>query len=396
MNLAKTLFWMTLGGVLTIAGLHVTLKSPSGVAPPVHAAEPAPNTPHIVAASPGRVEGASEPIEVGAAADGVIAAVLGRDGQFVQRGAVLAQIACLDLEAEGKQAIAERDAAEQRKLRLLAGSRPEERAIAAQKVATARAVAEEAERYYGRINELARKEVVAQAARDKAKRDFDVSRSQVEEAERNFALVQAPPVKEDAARADAELDAAVQRVRSVQERLAKCTVRTPISGTILRSYAKVGESFSTTIPRTLFTIADLSSRRVRAEVDERDVGNVAVDQSVEVSADAYPGRVFHGRVVEIYSSLGRKTVRTGDPSEKADRDVLEALIQMEEAAKALPLSLRVTVRFMSRPDHLSRRNISRPKTYRLADARPDALLPGSGRRVRSFVAPGHQSPANHG
>jgi HlyD family secretion protein len=292
------------------------------------------------------VEGASEPVEVGAAADGVIESVTVKEGQFVERGAVMARIACPDLEAEMRQAIAERDAAAQRRERLLAGSRPEERALAAQKVETAKAVLDEAARYYERIKPLAAADVVSPASLDKARRDFEVAQSQVEEALRNQRLVDAPPVQEDAARAEAELHAAEERVGAVAARIAKCVVCAPISGTITRSFAKAGESFSTVMPRPLFAISDVSSRRVRAQVDERDIATVKGGQRVEVTADAYPGRTFRGTVAQIYPALGRKTVVTGDPAEKTDRDVLEVLIHLQPDGNLLPLGLRVAVQFL--------------------------------------------------
>ena len=350
MKIRTALFWMAVGSVVTFSISFVSQHKASASASASSGDSSAPRTPvnssKVIAASPGRVEGASEPVEIGAGADGVIESVMVKEGQFVEKGSVIAQIACHDVDAELKQAIAERDAAEQRRSRLLAGSRPEERELAAQKVETAKAVLEEAVRFYDRMKPLAAKDAVPQASLDKARRDFGVAQSQVQEALRNQRLIDAPPMKEDAARADAELNAATERVRVSQEKLAKCVVRTPISGAITRSFAKPGESFSTVMPRPLFTISDVSSRRVRAQVDERDIGVVKIGQVVEIAADAYSGRTFKGTVVQIYPALGRKTVLTGDPAEKSDRDVLEVLIRLQSDGRVLPLGLRVAVQFL--------------------------------------------------
>ena len=43
--------------------------------------------------------------------------------------------------------------------------------------------------------------------------------------------------------------------------------------------------------------------------------------------------------------MGRKSVYTGDPSDKIDRDVLEAAINLAHDAQSPPIGLRVTVRF---------------------------------------------------
>jgi multidrug resistance efflux pump len=312
----------------------------------VHSRATLDHVPRVIAASPGRIEGASEAVRVGAGVDGVVEAVLVKEGQFVSAGTVMARLGCSDLGVELKHADAEWKAAEQRRSRLLAGSRPEERALAAQKVETVKAVLEEASKYYERVLPLAAKDVLSQAALDKARRDVVVAQSQVQEAVRYQSIIDAPPLKEDLARADAEADAAVQMVRVWERRLEKCVVRAPISGTVTRSYANTGESFSTAIPHPLFVVSDIRARRVRAEVDERDIASVEVGQKTEVTADAFAGRTFRGIVIQTYPALGRKTVMTGDPSERSDRDVLEVVVLLQSDSKILPLGLRVAVQFL--------------------------------------------------
>ena len=344
MRIRTALFWIAVGSAATLSFSVLSQHKASASTSPA-AYTPAISS-KVIAASPGRVEGASDPVEIGAAADGVIASVLATEGEFVERGAVLAEIACGDVEAELKAAEAQREVAEQQLSRLLAGSRPEERDVAAQKVKTAQAVFEDAARFYNRIQPLAAKDAVSQVSLDKARKDFEVAQSEVQEALRNQRLVDAPPMKEDVGRAQAEVDAAAGRVRVFHEKIAKCVVRAPISGTITRNFARPGQSFSTLMPRPLFTIADTSSRRVRAQLDERDIAFARIGQKVEIVADAYSDRTFKGTVVQIYPALGRKTMVTGDPTDKTDRDVLEVMIRLDADAKVLPLGLRVAVQFL--------------------------------------------------
>jgi hypothetical protein len=44
--------------------------------------------------------------------------------------------------------------------------------------------------------------------------------------------------------------------------------------------------------------------------------------------------------------MGRKTIDTGNPADKSDRDILEALVDLGPNASALPIGLRVTVQFV--------------------------------------------------
>src|SRR5882762_7315585 len=98
----------------------------------------------VVFASPGRVEGASETTQLGAAADGILKAVYVKEGQFVKRGTLLGEIGCDDLQASLQTAIAEADGARQARTRILRGARDEEKKIASEKTAAARATFEEA------------------------------------------------------------------------------------------------------------------------------------------------------------------------------------------------------------------------------------------------------------
>src|SRR6267378_1232808 len=89
----------------------------------------------VVFASPGRVEGASETTQVGAAADGILKAVFVKEGQFVKSGTLLGEIACDELQAGLQTAIAEADGARQTRTRILRGARDEEKKIATEKTA---------------------------------------------------------------------------------------------------------------------------------------------------------------------------------------------------------------------------------------------------------------------
>src|SRR5438034_11229435 len=81
----------------------------------------------VAFASPGRVEGASETTQVGAAADGVLKAVYVKEGQYEKRGTLLGEIACDELQASLQTALAEADAARQAKARPMRGAPDEER-----------------------------------------------------------------------------------------------------------------------------------------------------------------------------------------------------------------------------------------------------------------------------
>src|SRR6266853_1854505 len=301
----------------------------------------------VAFASPGRVEGASETTQVGAAADGILKAVYVKEGQFVKRGTLLGEIACDELQAGLQTATAEADGARQIRTRILRGARDEEKKIATEKTAAARATFDEAKSRLEMQRALYQKEQISRASYDQSVRDLGVADANLRTAVRTEELLGAPPLQEEKARANADVLASEGRVRMVQERIGKCSISAPSDGTILRVYARPGESFSTVTPRPLFSLADTSTRHIKAEVDESDVDKLSIGQNVIIQADALEGKKLRGSVASVSAMMGRKSINTGDPSDKSDRDILEAVIDLEDHARSLPIGLRVTVQFLT-------------------------------------------------
>jgi len=289
----------------------------------------------------GRIEGRGETISLGASADGVVKEVFVTDGQKVGKGALLAAIDCEDVRAEIELSRAQAESARQQRVRLLRGHRDEERKSAAQQTAAAKAVLDQAQEHFGRVGDLQNGEI-SRDALQQAKLDLEVAQANYGKAVADENLVGAGPLPEEVSRADADVAMAEQSVNVAANKLEKCKVRAPIAGTILKVITKTGEAYSTFLPHPLFTIADESVRRVRAEVDERDINNVKLGQTVIVTADGFPGQKFEGQVIHISDSMRAKSVLSDDPSQKVDRDVLEVLIELQHTKEDLPLGLRVT------------------------------------------------------
>jgi len=313
--------------------------------PPARAEQASVTGPLVALASPGRVEGQSETISLGAGADGVVKAVLVTDGQKVTEGTILAVLSCDDLKAEIDRTRAEAESARQSRIRVLRGHRQEEREAAAQNTSAAQATLNQLQEHFHRMETLYQKEVIARDLFDQAKRDYEVALANYQNLRDEENLVESEPLPEEKSRADADVTAAEKGVIVATEKLQKCTIKAPISGTVLKIMARVGEPYSTLMPRPLFSLVDDSTRRVRAEVDEWDIGKVKLGQRTVVSADGFPGRQFEGRVIELAHVMGRKSVLSGDPAEKADRDVLEVIIELNQSATELPVGLRVTVQY---------------------------------------------------
>jgi HlyD family secretion protein len=336
--------------ILVLFGVYSFLP-PAGahalsVSPPVrHDSNVRRSSVPVALASPGRIEGRSDLVNVGAAMDGVIEKIFVKEGQRVRQGDILAELECNDLRSALQVAQAKRDSLKESRARLVRGSRDEERQAAAQKTAATRAVLAQASSQSVRMTKLFEAQEVSKLTYEEARRDEEVAQAQFQQAQKNEELVNAGPLPEDLARADADLNAAEAGIKLAEDNVNKCVIRAPITGSILRVQLREGESFALLSPRPLFSMADLSGRRVRAEVDEDDIGHVYVGQRLLISADAYSQRSFQGVVTQLAPIMGRKSITTGDPAQKADRDVLEVTADLEPKANALPIGLRVTVQF---------------------------------------------------
>lgn len=304
-----------------------------------------------ICSATGRVEGASATAELGAAIDGVIEAVLVEEGDSVAAGQIVARIEAKDLAAAVRAAVAEVESLKQKKARLLRGSRDEERAEARARVDAARAAAVRAKENHARAKDLLDRGSGPLEDEEVARRDAEVAEAEHAAAVAHRTFVEAAALPEDVAGADADILAAEARREEAAARLEKSLVRSPIAGTVLKRFLEPGESVSTQFPRPIVAIADLSRRRVRADVDERDVALVKISQRVAVSAPALGGKTLAGRVARIGAAMGRRQVRSGDPAEKSDRDVLQVILDIDIAAgnddaARLPVGLRVEVAFL--------------------------------------------------
>jgi macrolide-specific efflux system membrane fusion protein len=105
---------------------------------------------------------------------------------------------------------------------------------------------------------------------------------------------------------------------AVEERNATA-INSPITGTVIAMNAAVGDQVSSgasgstgsssygssgssgagTSSSGLVTIADLEHLQVATSVDQADISKVAVDQQVQVTIDAVPGKTFSGKVASI-------------------------------------------------------------------------------------------------
>ncbi|MBV7260310.1 efflux RND transporter periplasmic adaptor subunit [Erythrobacter crassostreae] len=111
--------------------------------------------------------------------------------------------------------------------------------------------------------------------------------------------------------AKADILAASESRKGVQNRAEQYFIRAPFSGVVVGQNAQVGEVISPIsagggFTRTgICTIVDMSSLEIEVDVNEQYIERVAVGQAAEVSFDAYPSLKADARVIAIVPTVDR-------------------------------------------------------------------------------------------
>lgn len=137
------------------------------------------------------------------------------------------------------------------------------------------------------------REAKAELARLEARRKFTG-----EELQRYERLARSSIASQQAyERARSEHIQALAQVAAARQRLNDYTLYAPLDGTVLRQDGEVGETV--TAGQVLFWVGKRTPLRIVADVDEEDIPLVQIGQTVLISADAFGGRVFKGKIDEI-------------------------------------------------------------------------------------------------
>jgi len=298
-------------------------------------------TEFLIAAA-GRVEPSSEDIKLASQLNGKLKSILAEEGDKVKAGQLLAELENSDYRAQVESAAAEVQQKEAELRKVINGARAQERREALSTVEEARAVMNNARSEMERRQKLFAAGVISREEADRYAKEYQVAKARYDEMSQHHALVAADAREEDRAMAGANLQLAKARLDEARAVLEKTCIRAPIDGTVLRKHHRAGESVSnsSTSPDPIFTMGDKRALRVRVDVDEADVSKLTLGQAAYVTADAYGTRRFPGHVVRIGQELGRKNVRTDEPTERVDTKILETLVELDNGID-LPVGLRV-------------------------------------------------------
>lgn len=286
--------WLWRLGVLTVllvAGVlgMRTMKARAANRGPTFVSEPAHKADVLVTVTATGTLEAVTLVEVGAEVTGRILKLNAAENDKVKKGQVLAVIDPEQLQAAVDQAVAQVSAADA-------------------SILQAKATVTEAGLVLERNKKLREQGLLGQAELDTATANKQRAEATLASAQANAALARAA-------------------YKLAKSRLDKTTIVSPIDGVVLSRQVELGQTvtagFQTPV---LFRLAeDLTSMRVKAAIDEADVGRVHPGLSATFVVEAYPDRKFPSSV----SSLGN------DPKTSQNVVTYQALLAVDNTEKLL-------------------------------------------------------------
>jgi HlyD family secretion protein len=333
--LSAILYWSAVIASFAISGAGTNAQGPT---------QPGTTNPaeerHWLANAEGRVEPLTGVIKVTAPVMGVIDEVLVKANDEVFAGEPLIRLVDHEVGARlaaARVAVAMRTRARNKES---ASSRVTARRKAEDAVADAEAAVSEAQAFVDKA-----------AAKRRAGRgsdaDLDAARSGLMRARDRLRLQgdALRGIEADAplpTQAEGQLNIARIELVAAQAAMDKVTIRAAISGTILQINAKPGELASPSNTQPLVLLGDVSTLRVRAEVDERDIAKIRVGQPVLVRPAAFPGREIAGTVSFIAQMV--EAEHTNGFGQRNKTDIAEVLVDLSEPG-SLTVGMNVDVYF---------------------------------------------------
>ena len=222
-----------------------------------------------------------------------------QEGQYVNKGDLLARLDDDDYRQQvsmDEATIRTREA----ELKLaLAGSRKQEIQAAKQSLIDAQSDRELKRAEFHRRQALLSEQAVSQEDVHSAETLMKRAEATYQRLKETYDQIVEGTRKEEIAVRRANLQLAQEHLEMAHVNLSYTVLSAPISGVVLVRQAELGEVMAPGTP--VVTIADVDRLWMRGYINETDLGRVRWDQPATVHTDTHPGKEYHGRVSFIAS-----------------------------------------------------------------------------------------------
>jgi HlyD family secretion protein len=245
--------------------------------------------------SNGKVEPIS-PFVMRAPLDTFVEKVTGVEGQQVKKGQLLLELNVRDARAQLDDAEAKLLRAQDELRAAQGGGKSDEAARVAADLAKAQGDRDRLLRNHDALQRLVAKQA---ATRDElAANDLALSNAQAEVKRLSAAKQEFEHrVKLDAGRTALQVQQIQSEIASLRAKVASARITAPTDGTLYSLPVKTGDYVKT--GDLLAEMADLRRVRVRAFIDEPELGGLVPNEPVKITWDALPNRTWEGRTEVI-------------------------------------------------------------------------------------------------
>ena len=278
-------------------------------------------------------------VEIGSQITGTVADVLVKEGERVGKGQPLISLEARELKAAVGQAQGAVAQAEARMRQLDELTLPSAREAQAQ----AQANLANAQVTFERTSQLASNGYATRQALDDAQKVLDVARAQMRAAE--VQVYTASPGGSDYVMAQTQLNQARANLDTVESRLAYATIAAPRDGVLITRSVERGAVVQP--GKALLVLAPAGELQLVLQIDERNLGKIALGQKALASADAYPDRRFAAVVsyinpgVDISRASVEVKLTVADPPDYLRQDMTVSVdIEVATSDNALVLPVR--------------------------------------------------------
>ena len=238
-------------------------------------------------------------VKIGARATGVIERMLVKVGDRVAVGQLVAQIDNREVRSQLAEARA-RYQARQAELSRVEQVYPLRIREAKAQLALAETATEYLVSNFRRLASLAEEGIISQDELDNVRQKSEVEKRLVAARRAAFER-ESREFIEEGHKAELAMQEAEAQLSAVKIRLSYTQIVSPLAGTVSQVTAQEGETIVSGLQvANLITVLDTSRLEMWIYVDETDVGQVKIGQSLEFRVDAWPEQIFKGMVAAVY------------------------------------------------------------------------------------------------
>jgi HlyD family secretion protein len=288
-----------------------------------------------IAAAPGRVEPKSGEIRIGTGILGRVIKVHAAVDEKVEEGELLVQLDDSEARARLTSAETQAEALREEREKAFASGREDVRKAEDAIYSAERAVTGARIELDGALISKRTSGGSDQAVTEARKRLTEAN-ERLERERLAFIRAQSKSNLPAPSSAESAVSAARTEVRMAEALLDKTRIRAPQAGTILQVNAKSGEIVAPSPENPLIVMGDMSSIRVKAEVDEGDISKIKVGQKIFVRSLSFPGQEFEGTVASLAPTLAQPRIGPRGPKRANDVEVREVTIDLDSSSPLLP------------------------------------------------------------